>query len=75
MQKKIIFFYLLLLLLFSTHLEAKIKVAFGGFSFGSLIPENTYTYNIHPGNGRSPHWFGDNIALEFTDHLFINKPK
>ena len=67
MQKKIIFFQLLFLLLFSTHLEAKIKVFFGGFSFGSLIPENTYTYNIHPGNGEPS--MIDKIILEKTKNI------
>ena len=67
MQKKIIFLYLLFFLLFSTHLEAKIKVTFGGFSFGSLIPENTYTYNIHPGNGEPS--MIDKIILEKTKNI------
>ena len=67
MQKKIIFFQLLFLLLFSTHLEAKIKVFFGGFSFGSLIPENTYTYNIHRGIGEPS--MIDKIMLEKTKNI------
>jgi hypothetical protein len=67
MQKKIIFFQLLFFLLFSSQLEAKIKVFFGGFSFGSLTPENTYTYNIHPENGEQS--MIDRAILEKTKNI------
>ena len=66
-MKKIAFCCFIIFLLFSNHLEAKIKVTFGGFSFGSLIPENTYTYNIHKGKGEQS--IIDRIILEKTKNI------
>tara|TARA_B100001123_G_C15307578_1_gene1023235 strand:+ start:131 stop:1285 length:1155 start_codon:yes stop_codon:yes gene_type:complete len=66
-MKKITFCCFIIFLLFSNHLEAKIKVTFGGFSFGSLIPENTYTYNIHKGKGEQS--IIDRIILEKTKNI------
>ena len=66
-MKKITFCWFIAFLLFANHLEAKIKVTFGGFSFGSLIPENTYTYNIHKGKGEQS--IIDRIILEKTKNI------
>ena len=66
-MKKITFCWFIAFLLVANHLEAKIKVTFGGFSFGSLIPENTYTYNIHKGKGEQS--IIDRIILEKTKNI------
>ena len=75
MKKKIFhyFFILLLSLIFFTNLYAKENVIYGGFSYGSIIPDNSYTkFLLKRSSGLS---FLEKIFLDTTKKINNNSFK
>jgi hypothetical protein len=72
MKKKIFhyFFILLLSLIFFTNLYAKENVIYGGFSYGSIIPDNSYTKFLH--NRSKGQSFVDKNLLNTTKKINNN---
>ena len=67
-MKKVLFINISLIFLFFfsfSNLNAKVNVIYGGFSYGSIIPDNSYTKFLHDrSNGQS-----------FIDKLLLNTAK
>ena len=65
MNKVFLVFAITKLLLVPSMVNAKNNVIFGGFSFGSILPENTISNGI----------FKENGGLLYINKLLVNKTK